>query len=712
MFRPLALIPAPDDGTVAFAVLPFLLLCTLVAAPPAAAGAAPTAPGAPLEEIVVRASFRDTPARETTGSIAVLGQAELEGRAATHFEELIDVVPNLTYAGGTGRARFFQIRGIGERSQFSQPLNPSVGILVDQVDLSGAGAALTLLDVEQVEVLRGPQGTRYGANALAGLVNVVSRDPARAFGARVRAGAGSYDQRTLGAVLTGPVSSSAGYRLAVQQHRDDGFYRNAFLGRDDVNARDELTARAKVRWRPDEGTDVRVTGTWVDVDNGYDAFTLDNSRSTLSDQPGRDAQRTAALSVDARRQTGAVVVQGIAHVASSDLLYAYDEDWTWAGIDPAGYASTDRYARDRTTASAELRLLSAPGAGAFGDRVAWVAGAYLLDSRIDLRRDYTFLPGPFTSAWDFTTVAAFGELDTRLAERWHLLTGLRLERRESAYGDSDGLAFDPADDLWGGRVTLTWEATDRLRAFAGIARGYKAGGFNADGSLDEDLRTFGPEYLWELEAGVRTTFLDGRARLDVTVFRDWRRDQQVKSSLVRPRPDGSTEFVDFLGNAAEGTNRGLEASGRLRLAPGVILSAGLGLLDATFDRFVNEFGEDLAGREQAQAPDYTANLAVDVLRGPWTARLGVTAQDRYYFSDRHALRASARTLVNARVARRLGDFELALWGRNLTDRDYTVRGFGSFGNDPRKGYVVEPYVQYGEPRVWGLTLSWTGGDPS
>ena len=94
-----------------------------------------------------------------------------------------------SFAGGSGRARFFQIRGIGERSQFGDPLNHSVGILIDNVDFSGAGTAATLFDVEQVEILRGPQGTRYGANALAGLINIKTKGPEREFGGHLRASA-------------------------------------------------------------------------------------------------------------------------------------------------------------------------------------------------------------------------------------------------------------------------------------------------------------------------------------------------------------------------------------------------------------------------------------------------------------------------------------------------------------------------------------------
>ena len=118
-----------------------------------------------LEEIIVTADFRDRKELSTPISITVMTEEIIKSRAAQHFEELVNAIPNVNYAAGSNRARFFQIRGIGERSQFVAPINPSVGFLVDNVDFSGAATIATMLDVEQVEVLRGPQGTRYGANA-------------------------------------------------------------------------------------------------------------------------------------------------------------------------------------------------------------------------------------------------------------------------------------------------------------------------------------------------------------------------------------------------------------------------------------------------------------------------------------------------------------------------------------------------------------------
>ena len=243
-----------------------------------------------LPEVVVTAQLRQSDELSVPSSMSVVSEQVIAARGAQHFEEVINTIPNVNFSSGSNRARYFQIRGIGERSQFVSPLNASVGFLIDGVDFSGVGSIATMLDVDQVEVLRGPQGTIYGANALAGLVNVKTKDAHDDFEAGINLTAGEYGHETLSAILNGALTDKINARVAVERHESDGYYKNDFLGSDDNNARDELTIRSKFS--------VDITETWglnlmlshVDIDNGYDAFTLDNSRSTLSDEPGHDRQ--------------------------------------------------------------------------------------------------------------------------------------------------------------------------------------------------------------------------------------------------------------------------------------------------------------------------------------------------------------------------------------------------------------------------------------
>jgi len=150
-----------------------------------------------LPEVVVTAQLRQSDELSVPSSMSVVSEQVITARAAQHFEEVINTIPNVNFSSGSNRARYFQIRGIGERSQFVSPLNASVGLLVDGVDFSGVGSIATMLDVDQIEVLRGPQGTIYGANALAGLINIKTKDPHDEFEAGIRLTAGEYGHETL-----------------------------------------------------------------------------------------------------------------------------------------------------------------------------------------------------------------------------------------------------------------------------------------------------------------------------------------------------------------------------------------------------------------------------------------------------------------------------------------------------------------------------------
>jgi outer membrane receptor protein involved in Fe transport len=241
--------------------------------------------------------------------------------------------------------------------------------------------------------------------------------------------------------------------------------------------------------------------------------------------------------------------------------------------------------------------------------------------------------------------------------------------------------------------------------YGSVARGYKAGGFNTDKTgLDEIKPEFDEEYLIEYEVGIKSRLLNNRLQFRASVFYDDRRDQQVKSSLVIARPDGTSEFVDFLGNAAEGTNRGLEVETNWYATDNFKVIASLGLLNAEFDEFINEFGEDLSGREQAHAPSYTYNLALEYRKSNWHMGISVDGKDEYFFSDRHAVKSDKYALLNAIIGYESERWKINIWGRNLSDKDYTTRAFGSFGNDPRKNYITEPYFQFGEPRIVGVSL--------
>jgi iron complex outermembrane receptor protein len=672
-----------------------------------------------LPEIVVTAEFRDTTLLQSSNSTSVLGSELIQQRAAQHLEEILNTAPNVNFASGTSRARYFQIRGVGDRSQFVEPLNPSVGFLVDGVDYSGLGSIGTLFDVAQVEILRGPQGTLHGANALAGLININTTAPAEDFYHHLEASAGDYSTYSLGVISSGPITDTLLYRVAAQGFSSDGYTDNKFLDKDDSSNRDETTVRARLRWLASDIHTLDLNASWIDLDNGYDVYSLDNVRDTISDEPGEDTQESGAIAIQSSSSFAGVQIRTLVSYASTDSDYSYDEDWTYSGFHPDGYSSSDHYARQRDSVSAELRLLSTDSSRLFNDRTDWVAGLYYLANDEELDRRYTYA-SDFDSDYDTETFAVFGQLDTHLTDTLTLITGLRWEDRSIDYSDNNGVKFDPSDDLWGGKLALEYDWSDNTMLYASISRGYRGNGINAsilasaDATDDPDIiaslnkvRTFAEETLINYELGAKTNMLENTLQARLALFYMDRDDQQVRGSLLE-QENGATSFIDYTSNAAEGENYGAEIEIDWLATDALLLWANLGLLDTEFDEYVNAFGEDLSGRDQAQAPTYQYAIGgrYNFPQGVFL-RLELEGKDKFYFSDRHNEKSDGSDLVNASLGIEREQWSLVAWGRNLGDEDYYVRGFGSFGNDPRKGYATEPYYQFGEPRMYGVTASYT-----
>lgn len=685
-----------------------------------------------IEEVRVTARLREASAQDVPASISVLGAAAIRARQAQHLQEMLDAAPNVNFSQGASRGRFVQLRGIGERSQFVDPVDPSVGLYIDGIDFSGMGNAGTLFDAAQVEILRGPQGTAFGASALAGLVNIRSTDPARDTGLRLRLGAAEYGGQTLGLAVGGVLAEGLAGRLALERHRADGYLRNTYLGRDDTNALDEFTARARLAWEPSEDLSLGLTALRVDADNGYDAFSLDNTRRTLSDEPGRDAQTSDALALDAAwRGMDAAEIRLLATWSASDIDYGYDEDWSFPGIctglpcEGYEYKSTDRYLRDVDARSLDLRVLSRDTA-----RIGWVAGLYAwrrdtaLERRFfDFAAGYPPPPARFHSDYAASRDAVYGELSLAASDRLTLVGGLRAERFSADYDDSLGVVAEPEDTLLGGQLSAQYAPREASMLYAQVSRGFKAGGVNGEAigkarqstlspsiiTFLEGRREFSSELLWNYEIGWKARFADDRARIALALFVMEREDVQLKAWY-----NEGPQFVGYTDNAASGENRGMELELAWQPIDALDLDATLGLLDTEIDGFVANDPDrgfvDKSGRAQAQAPRWQFHAGAEWRFAPRLfARIEWEGKDAYYLSDSDDQKSDAFALLHLAAGYRSEALELSVWLRNALDEDYAVHGF-YFGNDPRKFYVNEPYTQFGAPRVAGIRIDYRFGE--
>lgn len=695
-------------------------------------------PAGPLEEVVV-SEFRQATAIELDSSISVLDADTIENATLQHFEEMIALVPNMNWSGDGSRARYFQMRGVGELEQYEGAPNPSVGFIVDDIDLSGVGGISTVFDLAQVDVLRGPQATRFGASALAGVVYIQSADPSFETGLNTELLIGNEGTLGTGLAVGGGLGESVAGRFSVHHFRGNGFYDNVYLGRDDTNERDETIARGKLLWDVGSGWRARLSLMYADFDNGYDAWSPENGRTVFSDNPGRDEQETTGASLKFNGPVGsAVEFTSITAIADSEVLFSYDGEWGnadyWA---PIGYDYVYEDLRDRRSLTQELRLLSAPGHEILGGRSQWVLGAYAarLEESDDIVSAGLYEDGewclPCTSLttllsdYESTNLSLFGRLDSQLNDRLSLNAGLRMERweadysdlyRDLIYGDGSGIRneFDPSENLWGGDISLNWSLADGSHVYALVSRGYKAGGFNPSvaralgptAELGPEAITFEPETLMNYELGIKGLWHGGRLSADASLFWMDRDDMQLRSSAqFTANPN---DFV-FITSNAKGHAWGLEASLAWQVADAWQLHGTLGLLDSRVDAYYLEREQDIegdiVGREFAHAPAYTMNAgATWATAEGWLARLDVNAVDGFYFDYSHDEKSRSRVTVNLRFGREWDRWALHAWVRNLFDEDYHTRGF-SFGLEP-PWFERTTYTRLADPRHYGVTASY------
>jgi len=667
-----------------------------------------------LDEIVVSASLRNTPMRELPQSVSVLDSETLEAAGVQHFEDVLGMVPGLSWASGTSRPRYFQIRGVGETEQYQGAPNPSVGFLIDDIDFSGVGMPATLFDLERIEVLRGPSSTVYGGNALAGLIDVRSRNPGRELELGAEATMADYGTGGLGVVLgDGRADGSAGWRLAAQRYQSDGFRHNQYLGSNSTNGYDESTVRGKLSGDLLPQLHAALTLLYADLDNGYDAWSVDNSRITRSNQPGRDAQRSVGGALRLEYQGAHGQWLSVSSVAHSDIVYSFDGDWgndAFWGVN-APYNYFEGHDRTRETFAQDLRFIG-NGLPLPTGALNPVIGVYLLrlreaDAQLDTWDDQYYGAGQsmLDSHYQATNAALYGSLEWPTARSGTLTLGVRAEQRVADYGDSADAPFPQArSHLLGGNLSWLWESSQRQQYYATLARGYKAGGFNIGTGIDPAQRQFGAETLWNLEAGLRTQRLDGNLALNADVYAMRRISMQVYNSR-QLLPNNPLTYVFYTDNAAHGDNIGLEAELRWRVQPRWLLGATAALQNTRYLGYVND-GLDLRGREQAFAPPWqlSLNASYEHPAGAF-ARADLQAQDGFYFSASHNERARARTLVNVRIGWRARQWTASVWARNLFDAHYAVQGY-YFGDEP-PDFPVKLYLQNGDPRQVGASVSMT-----
>ncbi|MGJ8640887.1 MAG: TonB-dependent receptor [Opitutaceae bacterium] len=669
---------------------------------------------APLQELesttIVTGSLWNSELQNTTASVSVISEETLKASGSQHFGDIISTIPNLSWSAGSSRPRYIQIRGIGENSQFEgETPDSAVRFLVDDLDFTGIGTIGNLFDVQQVEVLRGPQAGAFGANAAGGIIKLVTNDPTPYWTGQVEGSLGNDSLMSGGLAIGGPLlegnPEALTFRFSLHQLLQDGFRDNKFLGKSDTNERDELSTRLKLRWLPSSDWQFDGTLFFADADNGYDEWSLGNTGfDVFSDEPGRDEQESFATSIRGK-WTGLdkVDVTTVTSFTNTDSLTSFDGDWTNPIDTPATYIGFLATERERQRWSEEVRFDSADEEDALGFIDRWTTGIYFEDFEESTIFTYSDPSGayPFDTNLESQTLSFYGQGTHLLGDKTRLTLGLRAEYydMESTVDFSDpGLMDNPDFDDWlfGGKLTLEHDLTNTSTLFASITKGYKAGGANIYPELELAVPTsYDTENLWNYEMGSQVDWLEGAVVSKITLFYLDRDDTQVRSSTGQ-----GIDFTYATSNAGDAEHYGAEFESTWFLNDNWSITAGLGLLETELD----STGDDLSG-----APAYTYNARIDyAAQSGFFFNLEVVGSDEYYESnnsvDRDQRTRSKFAVVNGAIGYSHENWTLTFWGRNLFDEDYEKRVF-YFGNEG-PGYADTRYENPADPQQFGATLNY------
>ena len=709
--------------------------------------------GAPmLEEVIVTATRRSETVDDVPISISVADADAIAATGSVDLQDIASYIPNFVFAAGNNAATSnIAIRGVFSQIPpnwigFEQPAS----VYVDGVYVGKQFAAnATLGGVERVEVLRGPQGTLFGKNTIAGAVNIISAKPHDELAGSASIDLGNRELVDARASVNIPlVEGRLAVKVSAGHRSQDGYVTNTFTGDDDLANWEQSGARLQLRFTPSESTTVDFT---ADV---FEAESKDYFYEFVEYGPFYDGRRYSVT--NNFPNVTKIDLLGFSltaeHVFANGYTFTSISGWNEDEVDFTGdvEARPDDFFAFHGVQTPELFSQELRIASPADQNYDFVAGLYYFsqeNTAVDgllPGRDFPFPPIAGSRAdqaqhVDADSTAAFVHGNYHVNERVTIFAGARYtdESKEYSVDPFDcpnfltclvlGLPMFPGpvdapEDATTREPTWTlgvrFHPTDDAMVYASVSRGVKSAAFN---NIQDPIAahaqmnlTADAEFVTNYEVGAKTHWLDRRVGLNVAVYYMDYEDLQVRQNCQTcgPLP------IQILSNAGAATSKGFEIEFSALATAGLLVTAGVGYTDATYDRFEDVFDNrarmivDASGNDIPLAPRWQLNVALQ-----HTARWGpgalVSRLDYLFIDERYGHQdisndpgslIPSQSLVNARIGYRpnAGSWGVSVWGKNLADDDTLVlhQFATAFGN-------FSPSGLYQEPRTYGLSLSYS-----
>ena len=665
-----------------------------------------------LDEVVVSA-FKTNKYELVPASRSALSARQISNQQINSLKELTAVIPNFYMPDYGSRASCpVFVRGVGNKSD-----GTGIGFYVDGMPFYEPLSFDTDLgDIASVEVLRGPQGTLYGRNAIGGIINISTRNPLEYQNTRVRLGYGRYnDQRAQISNYT-KLSDQFGFTFGALYHHNDGAFRNSYLNKR-VDKMNETEERIGLYYKPSDNWLLRLTSNFAYSDQGgYPYAPVDVETNTLKDinynrfSSFRRLVSTSGLGIT---YTGPVVsFNSQTSFQYIESKQAIDQDFT--AVDKSFVEN----ARHQNMLSQEFTLKSNNDS-----RYQWVVGVFGMMEHVNRTVD-NYSPSAYSlSHTDYcvptSSLALYHQSTYNIWRGLSATAGIRfdyehaktkydnlkvtatplpgnefqlvdLSQAPSATGDS----FESTKDFTQvtPKFTLQYRTTEDNLYYVSVTRGYKPGGFNKSFST-RDERSYNPEYSWNYEVGASINLLNNLLTVSADLFYiDWRH-MQITSTIQG--------VGNITTNAGHTDSKGAELNIVARPLKGLQLTANYGYTYARFLSYVKSEKVNYTNNRLPMVPNHTLSVDANYTINPtgWLDRVmfnvGLRGLGRIYWAEDNLVSQNFYTTLNAKVALTKGIVTWEFWGKNLTDTNYMAYGFKSSSGN---------YAQAGKPLMFGTTI--------
>ena len=654
----------------------------------------------PLDEIVVT-DFKQNKRNLTSTAVSTINVQQLHNQQIVNLKELTAVMPNFYMPDyGSYANTPVYIRGIGTKSKGS-----AVGFYVDGIPhFESSAFNIDLSDIAAVNVFRGPQGTLYGRNTIAGIINVYTHNPLDYQRTRIKVGYGRYNDFIAQASNYAKISEKFGISTAASYHHNDGMFTNHFLN-EKADKLNEGEGRIGFYWRPTTNWLLHLNSTLTySEQNGYPYAPYDIVKDELLPiSYNRNSTYRRLIS-----STGLNAQYENNHISfNSQTSYQFikshqglDQDFTPQDV----YFVDNSYHQNML--SQELTLKSNDKG-----RYQWIVGLFGMLLHSNQFAETSYFTRDFSTPTTYKNPTAgyaiYHQSSYNIWRGMSATVGLRFdyEHAKTTYNQdkttlSTGVTTHAKDFVSSAnfrqftpKFTLQYLTNKDNLYYISITRGYKPGGFNTIFKTDAE-RTYDPEYSWNYEVGTRLKFLNGRLTAEADLFYiDWR---HMQTTYTVPG------VGNVIANAGHTDSKGFELSLAYHPIKSLQLNLNYGYTHARYLEYKKSAREDFSGNRLPMVPNHTLSLngTYTIMPAGWFDKIifniGLTGLGRIYWADDNIVRQNFYATLNAKVSLTKGIFTWEIWGKNLTATDYMAYGFkASQGN----------YAQRGKPLTFGTAVS-------